>query len=208
MPAAGFEPAISANERPYTQALDRAVNVNDCSIVDYITDYVSRYEMWRTAGQQIEVERDREHKEEMYIWKNLIYIHHVVLVCKNTQGQTEKVQTYITRQSIRMCTYVHVGSKYYYNTCSSNNSIMELHWVTEIQDSTIRKSFVAPVMTVRAISHLLHCLLLNRCVDVLVTCVCIYCVLYCLYCVFVLFRLCIFILICFVCTSVRTTASE
>ena len=28
----------------------------------------------------------------------------------------------------------------------------------------------------------------------------------CLYCVFVLFRLCIFILICFVCTSVRTTA--
>ena len=37
---------------------------------------------------------------------------------------------------------------------------------------------------------------------------CIYCVLYCLYCVFVLFRLCIFILICFVCTSVRTTATE
>ena len=30
-------------------------------------------------------------------------------------------------------------------------------------------------------------------------CSCIYCVLYCLYCVFVLFRLCIFILICFVC---------
>jgi hypothetical protein len=29
-----------------------------------------------------------------------------------------------------------------------------------------------------------------------------------LYCVFVLFRLCIFILICFVCTSVRTTATE
>jgi len=39
-------------------------------------------------------------------------------------------------------------------------------------------------------------------------CVCIYCVLYCLYCVFLLFRLCIFILICFVCTSVRTTATE
>ena len=36
----------------------------------------------------------------------------------------------------------------------------------------------------------------------------IYCVLYCLCCVFVLFRLCIFILICFVCTSVRTTATE
>ena len=30
----------------------------------------------------------------------------------------------------------------------------------------------------------------------------------CIYCVFVLFRLCIFILICFVCTSVRTTATE
>jgi uncharacterized membrane protein len=38
------------------------------------------------------------------------------------------------------------------------------------------------------------------------TCTCIYCVLYCLYCVFVLFRLCIFILIYFVCTSVRTSA--
>jgi hypothetical protein len=37
---------------------------------------------------------------------------------------------------------------------------------------------------------------------------CIYCVLYCLYRVFVLFRLCIFILICFVCTTVRTTATE
>jgi hypothetical protein len=36
----------------------------------------------------------------------------------------------------------------------------------------------------------------------------IYCVLYCLYYVFVLFRLCIFILICFVCTSVRNTATE
>ena len=30
----------------------------------------------------------------------------------------------------------------------------------------------------------------------------------CLYCVFVLFRLCIFVLICFVCTGVRTTATE
>jgi len=36
---------------------------------------------------------------------------------------------------------------------------------------------------------------------------CIYCVLHCLYCVFALFRLCIFI-ICFFCTSVRTTATE
>jgi len=39
-------------------------------------------------------------------------------------------------------------------------------------------------------------------------CTCIYCLLYCLYCVFVLFHVCIFILICFVCTSVRTTATE
>jgi hypothetical protein len=39
-------------------------------------------------------------------------------------------------------------------------------------------------------------------------CTCIYYVLYCLYCVFVLFRLCIFILICFVYTGVRTTATE
>ena len=35
-----------------------------------------------------------------------------------------------------------------------------------------------------------------------------YCVVYCLYFVFELFCLCIFILICFVCTSVRTTATE
>ena len=34
-------------------------------------------------------------------------------------------------------------------------------------------------------------------------CTCIYCVLYCVYCVFVLFHLCVFILICFVCTSVK-----
>jgi hypothetical protein len=38
-------------------------------------------------------------------------------------------------------------------------------------------------------------------------CTCICYVFYCLYCVF-LFLLCIFILICFVCTSVRTTANE
>jgi hypothetical protein len=39
-------------------------------------------------------------------------------------------------------------------------------------------------------------------------CTCIYCVFCSLYCIFVLFRLCIYILICFVCTSVRTTATE
>ena len=39
-------------------------------------------------------------------------------------------------------------------------------------------------------------------------CTCIYCVLYCSYCVFVLFRLCIFILICCICTTVRTTATK
>jgi hypothetical protein len=38
-------------------------------------------------------------------------------------------------------------------------------------------------------------------------CTCIYCVLYCLLC-FLLFRLSIFILICFICTSVRTTDTE
>ena len=39
-------------------------------------------------------------------------------------------------------------------------------------------------------------------------CTCIYCVLYRLYCIFVLFRLCLFMLIYFVCTSVRTSATE
>jgi len=43
---------------------------------------------------------------------------------------------------------------------------------------------------------------------VLVIYICIYCVLCCLYCAFVLFRWCVFILICFFCTSVRTTATE
>jgi hypothetical protein len=37
---------------------------------------------------------------------------------------------------------------------------------------------------------------------------CIYCVLYCLYCEFVFFRLRLLILLCFVCTSVKTTATE
>jgi hypothetical protein len=37
----------------------------------------------------------------------------------------------------------------------------------------------------------------DNCVGVLVICVLVYTVLYCLYCVFVLFRLCIFILICY-----------
>jgi hypothetical protein len=52
----------------------------------------------------------------------------------------------------------------------------------------------------------------DSCVSVLVTyvdvLVRIYCVLYCLHCVFVLSLLCVFILICFVYTSVRTTATE
>jgi len=40
-------------------------------------------------------------------------------------------------------------------------------------------------------------------------CTCIVCtVSYCVYCILVLFRLCILILICFVCTGVRTTATE
>jgi len=47
----------------------------------------------------------------------------------------------------------------------------------------------------------------SRWTCILPMCTCIYCVLNCLYCVFVLFRLCIFI-ICFVCNSVRTTATE
>ena len=37
----------------------------------------------------------------------------------------------------------------------------------------------------------------DNCVGVLVICVLVFTVLYCLYCVFVLFRLCIFILICY-----------
>ena len=49
----------------------------------------------------------------------------------------------------------------------------------------------------------------ENCVGVLVICVLVFTVFcFCLYCVFVLFRLCVFILICFFCTSVRTTATE
>ena len=39
-------------------------------------------------------------------------------------------------------------------------------------------------------------------------CACIYCVVYCLSCVFGLILLCIFIPICFVCTTLRSTATE
>jgi len=49
---------------------------------------------------------------------------------------------------------------------------------------------------------------LHSCGGVLLICVIVYTVLYCLYCVFVLFRLCIFNLICFDYTTVRTTAAE
>jgi hypothetical protein len=48
----------------------------------------------------------------------------------------------------------------------------------------------------------------DNCVGVLVICLLdFYCFVLFVLC-FVLFRLCIFILICFVCTSVRTTANE
>jgi len=55
----------------------------------------------------------------------------------------------------------------------------------------------------------------DNCVSVLVICVlvcivfCIVCIVLCIVCTvfFVLFRWCIFILICFVCTGVRTTAT-
>jgi len=49
----------------------------------------------------------------------------------------------------------------------------------------------------------------DNCVGILLICVLVFTVL-CIVCTvfFVLFRLCIFILICFVSTSVRTTATE
>ena len=49
----------------------------------------------------------------------------------------------------------------------------------------------------------------DNCVGVLVICVLVFTV-FCIVCAvfFVLFRLCIFILSCFVCTSVRTTATK
>jgi hypothetical protein len=46
---------------------------------------------------------------------------------QNTQGQRAKIQTYITRQLIRMCTY-----KYMYDVGN-----MELHRIKQIQDSTV-----------------------------------------------------------------------
>ena len=60
--------------------------------------------------------------------------------------------------------------------------------------------------------YFLYCVfvLFVLCFLLFVLCFCIVCIvfLYCLYCVFVLFCLRIFILICFVCTGVRTTATE
>ena len=52
---------------------------------------------------RVRVKQEYKYKKEMYIWGNLIYISTDM---QNTQGRTEKVQTYITRQSIRMCTYM------------------------------------------------------------------------------------------------------
>ena len=64
MPAAGFEPAIPANERSYTHALDRAVNVNDRSIVDYISRL--RKLLWNVAYCRTK-ERERESEWESII---------------------------------------------------------------------------------------------------------------------------------------------
>ena len=51
------------------------------------------------------------------------------------------------------------------------------------------------------------CRFFDNFVGVLVICVLVFTV-FCLFGVFVLFRLCIFIIIFFVCTSVRTTATK
>ena len=62
------------------------------------------------------------------------------------------------------------------------------------------------IKTFNLFCNLCVCVCLYVCVGVM--CICIYFILYCLYCVFLLFRLRIFILTCFVCTIVRTTATE
>jgi len=102
MSAAGFEPA-PVNERPYNQALGRAVNVNDCSMVDYISWL--RKLLWnvaycRTSERERERERETVSKKCTY-GKKLIYLHHVVQIWR-----MHEARLYITRQSIRMCTYM------------------------------------------------------------------------------------------------------
>jgi len=57
--------------------------------------------------------------------------------------------------------------------------------------------------------NFLMCGFSGNCVGVLVTCVLVFTVV-CIFCAvfFVLFRLCIFILTCFVCTGVRTSGTD
>ena len=69
-------------------------------------------------------------------------------------------------------------------------------------------SFGCVSCTVVVLNYFVMCGCFDNCVGVLVICVLVFTV-FCNVCTvfFVLFRLCIFI-ICFVCTSVRTTATE
>ena len=62
MPAAEFEPAIPASERPYNQALDCTVTVYNYSIADYISRL--RKLLWNVAYfRTSERERERERRD-------------------------------------------------------------------------------------------------------------------------------------------------
>ena len=80
-------------------------------------------------------------------------------------------------------------------------------------DCIVTISFGCVYCTVVVLTYFVMCgcvyLWVLYCVGVLVICLLVFTVFCIVYTVFfILFRLCIFILICFVCTSVRTTATE
>ena len=91
-------------------------------------------------------------------------------------------------------------------------TIKECHLIQRVLDRIVTISFGVYLVLclLELVCNVWVCVCVGVCMSVCFgnMCTCIYCVLYCLYCVFVLFSLCIFILICFVCTNVRTTATE
>ena len=76
----------------------------------------------------------------------------------------------------------------------------------DTSQGVFRSAFSLLVVVLTCTVVVLTCVVICGCFGNM--CTCIYSALYSLNCVFVLFLLCIFILICFVCTSVRTTATE
>ena len=97
MPAAGFEPAIPASERPYTHALDGAVSVDDYSTVDYVSGLHMKCGVLQDIRER---ERERERERDKSIRKKCTYakiLFILVMICRTHKArQKKKIQTCIT----------------------------------------------------------------------------------------------------------------